>query len=43
MCEFLNETIEQSYEDGTWEAAFESTLGEAEVETPEPPAVDPCK
>jgi len=43
MCEFLNETIEQSYEDGTWEAAFESTLGEAEVETPEPPAVDPCE
>ena len=43
MCEFLNDTIEQSYEDGTWEAAFESTLGEAEVETPEPPAVDPCK
>jgi len=43
MCEFLSETIEQSYEDGTWEAAFESTLGEAEVETPEPPAVDPCE
>jgi len=43
MCKFLNDTIEQSYEDGSWEAAFESTLGEAEVETPEPPAVDPCK
>lgn len=43
MCEFLNGVIEQSYEDGTWEAAFASTLGEAEVETPEPPAVDPCE
>jgi glutamate transport system substrate-binding protein len=42
MCEFLNETIEGSYEDGTWEEAFEATLGESGVETPEPPAVDPC-
>jgi len=43
MCEFLNGVITDSYENGTWEAAFVSTLGEAEVETPEPPAVDPCK
>ncbi len=42
MCEFLNETIEGSYEDGTWEDAFEATLGESGVETPDPPAVDPC-
>lgn len=43
MCEFLNETIQQSYEDGTWEQAFESTLGESGVETPEPPETDPCQ
>ena len=42
MCEFLNETIEGSYEDGTWEDAFAATLGESGVETPEPPAVDAC-
>jgi len=42
MCEFINETLEASYEDGTWEAAFEATLGESGVETPEPPAVDAC-
>ena len=43
MCEFLSDTIRQSYEDGTWEQAFESTLGQSGVETPEPPEVQPCK
>jgi len=43
MCEFLNDTIEASYEDGTWEQAFDSTLGEAGVDAPEPPEVQPCK
>lgn len=42
MCEFLNETIEASIEDGTWAKAFEATLGESGVETPEAPTVDPC-
>jgi glutamate transport system substrate-binding protein len=42
MCEFLNATLEESYEDGTWAEAFEATLGQSGVETPEPPAVDPC-
>jgi len=42
MCEFLTETINQSFENGSWEEAFESTLGEAGVETPEPPETDPC-
>jgi len=43
MCEFLSDTIEQSYQDGSWEEAFQATLGQAGVETPEPPEVDPCK
>ncbi len=43
MCQFINDTLEQSFEDGTWAAAFEATLGEAGVETPEPPALDPCE
>ena len=42
MCEFLNETIEASFEDGTWDEGFEATLGESGVETPEHPELDPC-
>lgn len=42
MCEFLNETIEESFDNGTWAEAFEATLGESGVETPETPELDPC-
>jgi len=42
LCEFLNDTIQESYENGDWEAAFDATLGQAGVEAPEPPPVDPC-
>jgi glutamate transport system substrate-binding protein len=42
MCEFLTEVLEASFEDGSWAKAFERTLGQAGVETPEPPALDPC-
>lgn len=38
--DFLNDTIEQAYESGEWEGAFERTVGEAGVDAPEPPAVD---
>lgn len=37
--EFINTTLEESYEDGTWEAAWEATAG-AVLDLPEPPAVD---
>ena len=40
MCQFLTDTITASYEDGTWTEAFEATLGESGVETPEPPTPD---
>jgi glutamate transport system substrate-binding protein len=43
MCQWINDTLEASFEDGSWEAAFEATLGQAGVETPEPPALDPCE
>jgi glutamate transport system substrate-binding protein len=36
---FINDTLEESYEDGTYEAAWESTAGEV-LEFVEPPAVD---
>jgi glutamate transport system substrate-binding protein len=42
MCEWINGVLEESFEDGSWEAAFESTLGPAGIETPDPPAVDEC-
>ena len=37
---FLNDTLEESFEDGTWEEAFDATLGASGAEAPEPPAVD---
>jgi glutamate transport system substrate-binding protein len=37
---FLNDTLEESFEDGSWEDAFDATLGASGVEAPEPPAVD---
>ena len=36
---FLNDTLEESYKDGSWVKAWESTAGVV-LETPEPPAVD---
>jgi glutamate transport system substrate-binding protein len=43
MCQWINDTIEAAFEDGSWEDAFQSTLGEAGVETPEQPELDPCE
>ena len=42
MCEWINGVLETAYEDGSWEEAFELTLGDSGAETPEPPALDPC-
>ncbi len=42
MCQWINDTIEASFEDGTWEEAFANTLGEAGVEAPEQAELDPC-
>ncbi|UBH07394.1 glutamate-binding protein [Leucobacter sp. Psy1] len=36
---FINDTLEASYEDGRWAEAWENTAG-AVLSTPEPPAVD---
>ena len=37
---FLNDTLEEAYEDGSWAEAFDATLGASGVEAPEPPPVD---
>ncbi|GAA1921004.1 glutamate ABC transporter substrate-binding protein [Nocardioides lentus] len=42
MCQFLNDTLEASYEDGSWEEAFDITLGQSGDDAPEPPALDEC-
>ena len=42
MCEWINGVLEEAYDDGSWAAAFASTLGPSGVETPDPPALDEC-
>jgi glutamate transport system substrate-binding protein len=42
MCQWIVDTLTQAQEDGDWDAAFEATLGQSGVETPEPPAMDEC-
>lgn len=42
MCQFITDTLQKAMDDGTWAEAFEATLGESGVETPEPPQMDPC-
>lgn len=43
MCEWINDVLTASFEDGSWAEAFELTLGPSGVETPEPPTLQPCK
>lgn len=42
MCQFITDTLQQAIDDGTWAEAFEATLGQSGVETPEPPTLDEC-
>ena len=37
---FVNDRLEEIYADGSWRAAFDKTIGTADEEAPEPPAVD---
>ena len=43
MCQWINDTLEQANEEGTWADAFEANLGASGVETPEFPELDPCE
>lgn len=43
FCQFITDTLHQAMDDGTWAKAFEATLGQSGVETPEPPKMDPCQ
>ena len=42
MCQWIVDTLTEAQENGDWATAFESTLGQSGVETPEPPKMDPC-
>ena len=42
LCEFVNETLTSAFEDGTWEEAFDATLGKGGAEAGDPPALDEC-
>jgi glutamate transport system substrate-binding protein len=42
MCQFINETLQGAIDNGDWAKAFEATLGQSGVETPEPPKLDEC-
>ena len=42
VCQFINDTLQAAFDDGSWAAAFEATLGRAGVETPTPPTLDAC-
>jgi glutamate transport system substrate-binding protein len=43
MCQWIVDTITAAYEDGTYEEAFNNTLGPSGVEVPELPEMDPCE
>ena len=40
MCDFLKETLQTSFDDGTWAEAFDTTLGESGVDAPSTPTLD---
>ena len=42
FCTYIQDTIKAAQDDGTWEKAFEATLGVTTEETPEPPPMDEC-
>jgi len=42
VCQFLNDTLQAAFDDGSWAAAFEATLGKSGVATPAPPTLDAC-
>jgi glutamate transport system substrate-binding protein len=42
MCTFLNDTLTASFGDGSWQKAYEDTLGKGGGKTPAKPTLDPC-
>ena len=42
LCEFINDTLTSSFDDGAWKKAFDDTLGKSGNDAPETPTLDPC-
>jgi glutamate transport system substrate-binding protein len=42
MCDFINESLQKAFDDGTWADAFDATLGKSGVEAPGAPTLDKC-
>ena len=42
MCQWITDTIKKAEDDGTYDKAFEATLGKSGVDTPEAPKMDAC-
>ncbi len=40
---FINDVLEEAFEDGSWADAFERTLGPSGVEVPDVPTLDECQ
>jgi len=43
LCEYLTYTIKNAEDNGTWDEAFNDTLGRAGVTAPEKPPLNPCQ
>jgi glutamate transport system substrate-binding protein len=43
FCEYLTGTIKNAEDNGTWDKAFDDTLGRAGVTAPEKPPLNPCQ
>jgi glutamate transport system substrate-binding protein len=43
MCQWITDALTKAQEEGTWAEAFEATLGQSGVDTPEPPEMDECE
>jgi glutamate transport system substrate-binding protein len=43
MCEFLNGAIENAFDNGDWQKAFDATLAKGGAEAGDPPELDPCE
>ncbi len=43
MCEFLNGAIQNAFDNGDWQKAFDATLAEGGAEAGDPPELDPCE
>ena len=42
MCQWINETLQKSFDDGNWQKAFDSTLGKSGADAPSRRSWTPC-